>query len=86
MARFTPYSLQMQISHMFQQGQSFFAINKVHDWLRERQQNPADYEISFEQHPAPPGSGLVYAITIQLRRKDGQPVDPWLLEQLASQE
>ncbi|MDG2990625.1 hypothetical protein L3556_06705 [Candidatus Synechococcus calcipolaris G9] len=86
MARFTPFSLQMQISQMFQQGQSFFAVNKVQDWLRERQQNPGDYEISFEQQPAPPGSGLVYAITIQLRRKDGQPVDSWLLEQLASQE
>lgn len=86
MARFTPYSLQMQISQMFHQGQSFFATNKVHDWLRERQQNPADYEIAFEQHPAPPGSGLVYAITIRLKRKDGQPVDPWLLEQLASQD
>lgn len=78
MGRLNPYTLQMQITRMFEQGQSFFAITKVQDWLKERNQNPADYEISFYQKPATPGSNEVIAIEIQLRRRDGQPVDPWL--------
>jgi len=32
---------------MFEQGQSLFATMKVQDWLKERNQNPADYEIIF---------------------------------------
>lgn len=81
MPRFNPYTLQMQITRMFEQGQSFFATLKVQDWLKERNQDPADYDIIFHQKPAPPGSTAVVAIEIELRRKDGQPVDSWLQEQ-----
>ncbi len=82
MARFTPYTLQLQISRMFASGQAFFATIKVQDWLRQHQQNPDEYEILFHQHPAPPGSDLVIAVEIELKRKDGQPVDPWLQQAL----
>ena len=81
MARLNPYTLQMQITRMFEQGQSLFAITKVQDWLKERNQNPADYEIIFHQKPAPPGSNEVITVEIELRRRDGQPVDSWLQEQ-----
>ena len=81
MPRFNPYTLQMQITRMFEQGQSFFTTLKVQDWLRERNQEPADYDIIFHQKPAPPGSDAVIAIEIELRRKDGKPVDAWLQEQ-----
>ena len=81
MARLNPYTLQMQITRMFEQGQSLFAITKVQDWLKERNQNAADYEIIFHQKPAPPGSNEVITVEIELRRRDGQPVDPWLQEQ-----
>ncbi|NEQ18995.1 MAG: hypothetical protein F6K28_03310 [Microcoleus sp. SIO2G3] len=66
---------------MFEQEQSFFATIKVQDWLKERNQNPADYDILFHQKPAPPGSKAVMVVEIELRRKDGQPVEPWLQEQ-----
>lgn len=82
MGRINPYTLQMQITRMFEQGQSFFATIKVQDWLKERKHNPLDYEIIFHQHPAPPGSQEVMVVEIELRRKDGQPVDPWLQEQV----
>ena len=81
MARLNPYTLQMQITRMFEQGQSLFATTKVQDWLKERNQNPADYEIIFNQKPAPPGSNEVITVEIELRRRDGQPVDSWLQEQ-----
>ncbi len=81
MGRLNPYTLQMQITRMFEQGQSLFATMKVQDWLRERNQDPAAYDVIFHQKPAPPGSKSVMAIEIELRRKDGQPVDPWLQEQ-----
>ena len=81
MGRLNPYSLQMQITQMFEQGQSFFATTKVQDWLKEKGQSPLDYDITFHQKPAPPGSGKVMVVEIELKRKDGQPVDPWLLEQ-----
>lgn len=81
MGRLNPYTLQMQITRMFEQGQSLFATMKVQDWLKERNQNPADYEIIFHQKPAPPGSKEVMVVEIQLRRRDGEPVDPWLQEQ-----
>lgn len=81
MGRLNPYTLQMQITRMFEQGQSLFATMKVQDWLKERNQNPADYEIIFHQKPAPPGSKEVMVVEIQLRRLDGEPVDPWLQEQ-----
>ncbi|MBV8886004.1 MAG: hypothetical protein JO235_18695 [Chroococcidiopsidaceae cyanobacterium CP_BM_RX_35] len=81
MGRLNPYTLQMQITRMYEQGQSFFAKMKVQDWLRERNQDPADYDIIFHSKPAPPGSDTIIAIEIELRRKDGQPVDQWLQEQ-----
>lgn len=82
MARFNPYTLQLQITRMFQQGQSFFAITKVQDWLRERNEDPNAYEIVFHEKPAPPGSGEVMVIEIELKRRDGQPVDPWLQQEV----
>ena len=82
MARVNPYTLQMQIARLFEQGQSFFAPIKVQDWLRERKEDPNAYEIIFHQKPAPPGSERVVAIEIELRRQDGQPVDPWLQEEV----
>ncbi|GAA6623352.1 MULTISPECIES: hypothetical protein [unclassified Scytonema] len=81
MGRLNPFSLQMQITRMFEQGQSLFAITKVQEWLKERNQNPADFDILFHQKPAPPGSQEVMVVEIELRRKDGTPVDPWLQEQ-----
>lgn len=82
MARINPHTIRLQVTRMFQEGQSFFATIKVQDWLRERQQDPADYEILFHKKPAPPGSREVMAIEIELRRKDGKAVDPWLQEEI----
>ncbi|MEA5570950.1 hypothetical protein [Calothrix sp. UHCC 0171] len=81
MGRLNPYSLQMQITRMFEQGQSLFATTKVHDWLKEKGHEPMEYDVQFKQKPAPPGSKSVMVVEIELRRKDGQPVDPWLQEQ-----
>ncbi len=81
MARFNPYTLQLQITRMFEQGQSLFATMKVQDWLKERNEDPNAYDILFHQKPAPPGSGEVMVMEIELRRKDGQPVDPWLQQE-----
>ncbi len=78
MPRLNLYSLSMQISRMFDRGQSLFCTIKVQDWLRQRNQDPNDYDILFHEKPAPPESGLIKMIEIELRRKDGQPVDPWL--------
>ena len=78
MSRINPYTLQMQITRMFEQNQTFFVETKVQDWLRERKQDPAEYEIIFHKHPAPPGSDQIIAIEIELKRKDGEPVDEWL--------
>ncbi len=83
MPRFNPYTLQMQITRMFEQGQSLFATMKVQDWLRERNEDPAAYEILFHQKPAPPGSGEVMVVEIELRRRDGQPVDAWLQQEVS---
>jgi hypothetical protein len=85
MSRHNPYNIQLQISRLFQQGQSFFAPIKVQDWLRERGQNPADYDIKFHQQPAPPGSQEVIQVQIELKRKDGQPTDAWLQQELNQQ-
>ncbi|MEO1520334.1 MAG: hypothetical protein AAFU78_06105 [Cyanobacteria bacterium J06633_2] len=78
MPRLDPFTLQMQISRLFEQGQSFFARPKVEDWLRERDHDPSDYDILFHQKPAPPGSEAVVWIEIELKRRDGTPIDPWL--------
>lgn len=85
MPRFQPYTIKMQITRMFAEGQSFFTLTRVQDWLKEKNQNPADYEILFHQKPAPPGSQEVMQIDIELKRKDGQPVDEWLLEEVNRQ-
>lgn len=82
MARLNIHSLSMQISRMFEQGQSFFCEIKVQDWLRERNENPEEYEISFAEQPAPPESGLIIMREIKLRRKDGQPVEEWITEDI----
>lgn len=82
MPRFNPFTLQMEVTRMFEQGQSFFAALKVQDWLKERHEDPAAYDILFHQKPAPPGSGQVMVIEIELRRKDGQSVDSWLQEEV----
>lgn len=85
MGRLNPHVLQMEISRMFAQGQSFFCVPKVQDWLRERQQNPDEYDIIFHEKPAPPGSELVKIVEIELRRKDGQPIESWLQKQVNEQ-
>lgn len=82
MPRFNPYTLQMQLSRMFEQNQGMFATMKVQDWLKERGEDPAAYEIVFHEKPAPPDSGLVIAIEVELKRRDGQPVDPWLQQEV----
>jgi hypothetical protein len=81
MPRFDPFTLQLQITRMFEQGQSFFATTKVQDWLRERKEDPANYNIIFHERPAPPDSGLVKVIEVELQRRDGQPVDEWLQQE-----
>jgi hypothetical protein len=85
MPRFSPYNLQLQVTRMFNEGQSMFATLKVQEWLQQRQHNPQDYEILFHQQPAAPGSGKVIQVQIELRRRDGQTVDPWLLQELNQQ-
>ena len=82
MPQHNPHSIQLQISRMFESGQSLFATTKVADWLTQRNENPVDYEIIFDKIPAPVGSRSVTAIQVKLRRKDGEPVDEWLLDQL----
>ena len=82
MPRLNLHSLSMQISRMFEQGQSFFCSIKVQDWLKQQKENPEEYNITFREKPAPPDSGLIKMITIELSRKDGQPVDPWLQEEI----
>lgn len=72
----------MQITRLFEQGQSFFAMPKVQDWLKERNENPEAYEVLFHQRVPPPGVQAAYVIEIELRRRDGQPVDPWLQHEI----
>jgi hypothetical protein len=82
MAQHNPHSIQLQINRMFESGQSLFAKTKVEDWLKQRNENPADYNITFNKQPAAVGSRAVMAISVEIQRKDGQPVDEWLLAQL----
>ncbi|HEY9845483.1 MAG TPA: hypothetical protein V6D03_04735 [Candidatus Caenarcaniphilales bacterium] len=82
MARFNPYTIQMQLTRMFDSGQSLFAVTKVQDWLRERQEDPQAYDIIFHKKPAPPGSPSVFLIEVELRRRDNQPVAAGLQELL----
>ncbi len=85
MARFSPYSLQLQITRMFKDGQSLFAVSKVEQWLLERGENPQAYAITFARKPAPPESELPYLIETVLKRRDGQPVEDWIIQQLDEQ-
>ncbi|HEY9816157.1 MAG TPA: hypothetical protein V6D20_10230 [Candidatus Obscuribacterales bacterium] len=78
MPRINPFTLQMQITRLFEQGQSFFATTKVQDWLRERNEDPEMYTVQFHERPAPPGEAAAMVIEIELQRRDGQPVDEWL--------
>ncbi|NJK61570.1 MAG: hypothetical protein HC921_01785 [Synechococcaceae cyanobacterium SM2_3_1] len=82
MARLNPYAIKVEINRLFQQGQSFFAIPKVESWLREHQQDPNQYEIQFVEEMADPDEVAVMHIRIHLSRRDGQPVDPWLIEEI----
>ena len=82
MPRLNLHSVSMQISRMFEQGQSMFCLIKVQDWLKQHKENPEEYDITFREQPAPPNSGLIKRIEIELSRKDGQPVDPWLQEEI----
>jgi hypothetical protein len=68
----------MQLAQMIAQGQRFFVTTKVQDWLAMHNENPDDYEITIHEKPAPPGSQAIIAVEVELQRKDGQPVDPWL--------
>jgi hypothetical protein len=86
MSQHTPYNIQLQISRMFKDGQAMFASIKVQDWLKERSENPADYSITFNKKPAPPGSREVQVVEIVLQRKDGEPVADWLLAQLTGED
>ena len=80
-----PFTIRMQVTKMFEQGQSLFAEIKVQDWLKERNQNPKDYLIRFRQTMAPVDSNSSVNVEIELLRKDGQPVDEWLLQELLRQ-
>ncbi|MEL4896181.1 hypothetical protein [Crocosphaera sp. Alani8] len=82
MPRINPHTLQMQISRMFEQGQSFFCEIKVQDWLKEQNEDPNLYEIAFHPQAVPPSSTLKTNIKIELKRKDGEVVDPWLQEEV----
>jgi hypothetical protein len=82
MARFSPYSLELQITRLFKDGQSFFATSKVEQWLMERGENPQNYTISFTKQTAPTGSELPFLIKTELKRRDGQAVEDWLIQQL----
>jgi hypothetical protein len=77
-----PFTLRMQITRMFEQGQSLFAEIKVQDWLRDRNHNPKEYVIRFNQKIAPVGTNSAMTVEIQLSRKDGNPVDEWLLQEI----
>lgn len=86
MPRFSPYSLQLQLTRLFKDGQSFFATSKVEQWLLERGEDPQAYIISFNRKPAPAESGLPFLIETELKRRDGKPVEEWLLRQIQEQQ
>ncbi len=82
MSQHNPHSIQLQINRMFESGQSLFAKTKVDDWLKQRNEDPFDYDIIFNKMPAPVGSKAIMIVQVELRRKDEAPVDEWLLAQL----
>jgi len=75
----------MQVAKMFEQGQSLFAEIKVQDWLKERNHNPKDYLIRFHQKMAPVSAVSSVIVEIELTRKDGQPVDEWIQQEINRQ-
>ena len=85
MPQVNPFTLRMQVTRMFEQGQSLFAEIKVQDWLKERNHNPKDYLIRFHQKMAPVGSNSSVIVEIELVRKDGQAVDEWLQQEINRQ-
>ena len=85
MPQVNPFTLRMQVTRMFEQGQSLFAEIKVQDWLKERNHNPKDYLIRFHQKMAPVGSNSSVIVEIELIRKDGQIVDEWLQQEINRQ-
>ncbi len=82
MPQVNPFTIRMQVAKMFEQGQSLFAELKVQDWLKERNHNPRDYIIRFHQKMSPVGSNSSVIVEIELTRKDGQPVDEWLSQEI----
>ena len=82
MSQHNPHSIQLQIDRLFESGQSLFAETKVQDWLKQRGEDPNNYDITFHKQPAPVGSRSVISIAIELKRRDGKSVDEWLLAQL----
>ncbi len=82
MPQINPLTLRLQVDRLLEQGQPFFAQVKVQDWLKERGHNPKDYEIIFSDKMAAPKSGAVSLAQIELRRRDGQPVDEWLQDEV----
>ena len=84
MSQHNPHSIQLQINRMFESGQSLFAKTKVEDWLKQRNEDPSEYNIIFNKKPAPVGSRAVMTIEIELQRKDGAPLDEWLSSQVNS--
>jgi len=85
MAKINPFTIRMQVARMFAQGQSLFAEMKVQDWLKERNHNPKDYIIRFHQKMAPVGANSSMIVEIELVRKDGQPLDQWLQQEINRQ-
>lgn len=47
---------------------------EIQDWLRQHNEDPAAYAIELRQKPISPGSNKA-VVEIELRRRDGQPVD-----------
>ena len=82
MPQINPFTIRMQVTRMFEQGQSLFAELKVQDWLKERNHDPKDYLIRFHQKMAPVGSNSAVLVEIELVRKDSQPVDEWLQQEV----
>ncbi|NUN65223.1 hypothetical protein HCU40_10760 [Pseudanabaena biceps] len=85
MPQINPFTIRMQIARMFEQGQSLFAEMKVQDWLKERNYNPKEYVIRFNQKMAPVGAKSSVVVEIELLRKDGQPVEQWLQQEVNRQ-
>ena len=82
MPQVNPFTIRMQVARMFEQGQSLFAELKVQDWLKERNYNPKDYVIRFHQKMAPVGAKSSVIVEIELTRKDGQPIDEWIQQEI----